>query len=351
MSGLSLRGVTVLRGKRLVLEDVSFTAPAGALTAVLGPPGSGKTSLLAAAAGLLKLQRGAVLLGGADVTRVTARRRGIGLLPPGSVLPEVLTVQAALRRLAGRSGAPSVEPLIEALGLARLAHAELSALSHGEALLALTAARLVCPGAALLVDEAGSGLDAVASDRLLAALRSRAAAGAPVLFATRAQVPARAADHLVLLGEGHVLQAGTPASLYAEPRDAACALLTGNANILEGNVRELRPGGFVWSAGRRYVQAASAHAARPALGGKVALCLRPERIALLNEGEAADNEVEADIAEVVSAGAQLLVRLSTGLLAAVPSWPTERYPVRGQVVRLGWSAQAAHILEPAAGGA
>ncbi len=345
-NGLSVRGLTVQRGGRTVLEDASFGAPACAVTAVLGPAGAGKTSLLAALAGLLPAVRGAVFRGGEDVSGLPGGRRDVALLAPGTALHAAGTVRAALRRLAGRGRAAAADDRISALGLADQAARPLGALSHGEAALALAAARLLPPGGVLLVDEAGMGLDAEARATLAALLRMEAAGGRLVLLATRCTELAMSADHLVLLAGGQVLQAGTPASLYAEPRSAASARLTGPANILQGVVRELRPGGFVWSAGARYVQAADPDTVRPALGNPVTLCLRPERVALLGGTAAADNVVEATIIDLRSSGAMLDVS-ATGrigpLRLSVPSWGTP-CPTPGQSVRLGWAADAARVV-------
>jgi ABC-type sugar transport system ATPase subunit len=345
--GLSVRGATVLRGKRTVLEDVSFTAPGGAVTAILGAAGAGKTSLLAAIAGLIKLQRGAILRRGTDVTKTGVAKRGMFLLPPGTILAPGTTVQAALRRIAGRGHAGQVAALAEPLGIAALLARDAGTLSHGEALLALTAARLVREADAILVDEAGIGLDDASAVRLQAALRAHAQAGRIVLFATRAAAAAGLADHVVLLGDGRVLQTGTPASLYAEPRDAACAHLTGHANILSGHIREVRPGGFIWSAGARFVQATTPDSIRPTLGAPVSFCLRPERITLLAADARADNEIDATITGLRAAGPLRLATLAHpkfALTAAIPSVSPAPYPTIGQLVRAGWAATAAHPL-------
>ena len=346
VSGLSVRGLTVERARRLVLEDVSFSAPAGAVTAVLGLAGAGKTSLLAAIAGLLPLARGAVFRGGQEVTRLPERDRGFGFLVPGSVLPQARTLRVALQRLAGRQDTGSGDGIGQ-LGLAHLAGRRVGMLSHGEQGLALTAARLGMDGDVLLVDEAGMGLDDRARHSLLTALRTAASGGRPVLLATRSPAVALAADQLVLLGGGRVLQAGRPASLHAEPWDAQAARLTGGANILTGAVRELRAGGFVWAGGSRHVQAASLDMPRPTLGSPVSLCLRPERIALLAAEAGADNVAGGTILDVRSAGPLLDVladtRLGT-LLVAVPSWGAAPYPEAGRPVRLGWAADAAFVL-------
>ncbi len=342
-----MRGITVRRGGRTVLTDVSFSAAAGQVTAVLGGPGAGKTVLLSAIAGLIAPERGAVMFDGLDISALKPSRRGVAFLPPGSALPANRSVEACLHLLAGRGGAAAADARIEALGLARVRGQAVGLLSHGEALLALQAARLGGGGGICLVDEAGAGLDAASAERLHGLLREAASAGRVVLIATRDRRMARLADQLVLLAEGGLLQAGTPASLYAEPACAAAARLTGEANILRGHVRELRPGGFVWAGSGRYVQASGAEMRRPVLGSAVTLCLRPERLVLLDEGEAADNRLEAVIEEVRSAGPLLRVRAQTVLgpmLLAVPAWGREPAPAAGQRRAIGWGAGAATLL-------
>ena len=256
-------------------------------------------------------------------------------------------MHAALRRLAGRGRAALADDRVSALGLNEQAKRPIGMLSHGEAALALTAGRLLPPGRTLLVDEAGMGLDDEARGALLALLRMEAASGRLVLLATRASGLALEADHLVLLAGGQILQAGTPASLYAEPDSVGAARLTGPANILRGTVRELRPGSFVWSAGARYVQSNGPDTLRPTLGSGTTLCLRPERIALLGDDLTADNVTEAGIVDARSAGAllHLSVTASLGpLQVSVPSWGIIPYPAAGQSVRLGWAADAARVL-------
>jgi ABC-type Fe3+/spermidine/putrescine transport system ATPase subunit len=346
MTGLSVRGLTVRRGSRLVLEDVSFSSAAGAVTAVLGLAGAGKTSLLSAIAGLTGVERGAVFLGGAELGQRAARRR-IGFLAPGSILPEARTVLSAVQRSVTRSRRNAAPETLTGLapGLAGMPTA---ALSHGQSLLALAATRHLPGGEVLLVDEAGIGLDDATMQRAAAHLRGLAAGGRIVLVATRSPAMALLADHLVLLSGGQVIQSGTPASLYAEPRTSEAARLTGMANIVQGRIRELRQGAFVWAEGGRFVQDADPDMPRPTLGDAVTICLRPERVRLLGAGETADNMADADIIDVRSAGPLLQVRVQSPLgdiIALVPSWrPGLFYPATGQQGRIGWSAGAGWVL-------
>ena len=346
MTGLSVRGLTVRRGSRFVLEDVSFSAATGGVTAILGSAGAGKTSLLSAIAGLLGSERGAVFLCGTEL-RARAARRRIGFLAPGTVLPAARTVLSAVQRCGGRTQRSAGADTLAALAPG-LAPAAPMSLSHGESLLALAAARHMPGGKVLLVDEAGMGLDDASMHRAAAHLHSLAAAGRAVLFATRSPAMALLADHLILLSAGQVIQAGTPASLYAEPRTAEAARLTGTANIVQGRIRELRQGGFIWTDGGRFLQAVDPDMPRPALGDAVTICLRPERVSLLGTGETADNMIDADIADVRAAGPLLQVRVQSPMgevLALVPSWrPGLFYPAAGQQGRIGWSAKAGWVL-------
>jgi ABC-type Fe3+/spermidine/putrescine transport system ATPase subunit len=348
MTGLSLRGLTVERARRVVVEDVSFTAPAGRLTAVLGARGSGKTTLLAAAAGLLRLSRGTVILGSADVTGMRGARRGVSLLSPGLALDEGASVGRAWRGLAPRGAAGRVAELAAWLGMAGLEARRVASLTHGEHFVALGAARLLPMGQALLVDEAGTGLDRTDGERLVAALAALAQGGRTIVFATRDERLAQAAEHLVLLHEGRVIQAGAPASCYAEPRTAAAALLTGAANILEGVVRERRPGGYVWAAnGTRFLQTATADTVQPPLGTHSRFCLRPERLALLAGRGTADNALPCQVRSVRAAGRDLAFEVDTAcgpLLVNVPSWPRPSVPV-GEEALVGWSAAGASCLD------
>jgi ABC-type Fe3+/spermidine/putrescine transport system ATPase subunit len=346
MTALSVRGLTVLRARRTVLEDVSFSAAAGAITAILGNAGSGKTSLFAAIAGLLPAERGAVLSAGTDVTALSVRRRGIGLLPPGTTLPAARSAAASVAGLARRADRGEADALMAALAPGFAASAP-DRLSHGQAQLALAAARLVQPGEALLIDEAGMGLDEPARIAFGAQLRHLAQAGRAIVIATRDPAIARLADHLVLLDSGRATQAGTPASLYAEPRDEAAARLTGPANILTGRIRELRGQAFVWTAGARFLQSVEPDMPRPSLGAEVTICLRPERIALLAGGETAENLLDAEITDVRAAGPLLHVTTRTALgdvLVAPPSWRPGFYPAPGQHVRLAWLPDAGWVL-------
>jgi ABC-type Fe3+/spermidine/putrescine transport system ATPase subunit len=311
MTGLSVRGLTLAEGSppRLVAEDISFSAPRGAVTAVLGAPGAGKTMLLAGIAGLCKPLRGSVLVNGADVTAARAGRRGIFLLPPGTDLGGQRTVTAALCRVAGRASAGGIAELLEVFGLTPVAGARLAELTHGQGFAVLAAARLLGQGDVLLVDEAGTGLDGRARAALLGWLWRQAALDRTVVLATRTADLALSADTIVLLRQGQVVQSGNPASLYGEPRDADAARLTGPVNVLAGVVRQKVPGGFIWvGGGRKFTQLGGG----PTLGGLVELYVRPEQFFLV-DAQTKGNTLPAIVTRLICLGGRTGAMLDTAL--------------------------------------
>src|SRR5208282_6457996 len=83
---LGLQGITVDRGRRTVVRDVSIEIPAGEVTALLGPNGAGKSSLVLAVGGVLGLRAGSVLLDGRDLAGRRPERiraAGIAIVPEG----------------------------------------------------------------------------------------------------------------------------------------------------------------------------------------------------------------------------------------------------------------------------
>lgn len=345
MSALSVRGLTLAHAGRLVVEDVSFSAPAGAVTAVLGAAGAGKTMLLAGIAGLVPAVRGTVLVDGEDMTARRGPARRIGLLAPGTDLGAGKSVGAALGGVAGRRHREQLAPLLAALGLADLRERKLNELSHGEGYLVLAAARLLAGGDVTLVDEAGTGLDDAAWWALRTALTDLASAGRTCVIAGRGPSVMAEAGHAVLVHAGRVVQAGPPDLLYARPRDPLAAALTGPANILSGTLRQKIPGGFVWmSDGLRFRQEAGGAVPVPTLGASVQLCLRPDHVTLAAPPEADVNRLPGTVESLSGFGATAaaLVQTALGPLRAV--LPACYRPGRGEPVTLAWSTGAASVL-------
>ncbi|MEW2375225.1 ATP-binding cassette domain-containing protein [Micromonospora sp. NPDC047812] len=223
---LRLDGVDRSFGDRRVLQNVSFDVAAGRMTGFVGGNGAGKTTTMRIILGVLAPDAGEITWQGAPLSRQARRRFGYmpeerGLYPKMSVRDQV----AYLGRLHGMSAAAArrdTDALLERVGLAERGDDLLETLSLGNQQRAQIAAALVHDPEVLVLDEPFSGLDPLAVDTVVAVLRERAAAGAPVLFSShQLDVVERLCDDLVIIGGGVIRAAGSREELratYTVPR-------------------------------------------------------------------------------------------------------------------------------------
>jgi len=161
-----VRDLTASYGPVTALDGVSFTAPAGKVTAVLGANGAGKTTLLRAASGLVRPTRGTVLLDGHDLTRTPVERMsslGLAHVPEGRGVITELSVEENLRLggLHRADGAPPADMgriyrLFPVLGDRSSATAHV--LSGGERQMLVIGRALMATPKVLLLDEPSLGL-------------------------------------------------------------------------------------------------------------------------------------------------------------------------------------------------
>lgn len=221
MTDLSLADITVQRGPRAVLYDVSLRVRAGELVALLGPNGAGKTTLLRTALGLLKPAAGAVRLDGVDPAQLNARDRArrIAYLPQARTLAWPIRVRdlVLLGRFARGGGRPgpedqaAAERALTACGLAALADRRATEISGGELARAHIARALAAETPALAADEPAAGLDPGHAWRVLGLLRDRADAGGAVVVSVHdPALAARFADRVVVLAGGRLAAEGRP---------------------------------------------------------------------------------------------------------------------------------------------
>ena len=168
---LRLDRVTVRRGGRLLLEELSLALGPGGAALLTGPNGVGKSSLIRVCAGLLRPAAGTV-----DAASTALADEHLAL-DERQRLGDALAFWA---RLDGRDAAPG----LAAMGIDHLAEVPVRMLSTGQRKRA-TLARVVASGAALwLLDEPGNGLDADGRVRLAGAMAAHRAGGGAVLAAS-----------------------------------------------------------------------------------------------------------------------------------------------------------------------
>ena len=232
---LELRGVTLARGGRTLLRDVSFALDGG-VVALLGANGAGKTTLLRAMAGTLVPDAGTIALDGIAVRALEPRERArrIALVEPAEPVLASLTVEDAVASArfphhrwfeweATQDDADAVEHALERTGLAPFRARELGTLSAGERQRVWIALAIAQRASVVLLDEPTSHLDLKASVQTLHLVRELAANGALVVAVLHQLEEAAAfADRVVLLGCEGVLADGPPrAALHADAIERA----------------------------------------------------------------------------------------------------------------------------------
>jgi ABC-2 type transport system ATP-binding protein len=201
--------LTIHYGKRVAVDDLSFTLEAGQIALMLGPNGAGKSTTLSAIAGAILPSAGTIAIAGEDVARAPRSiRRKVGFADQPPALYEFFTVAEHVGFVAQARGADPGAALavLEQLGLARIAQRPCRELSFGMRQRVGLAAALVGPVELVLLDETLNGLDPHAVRSARATLRSAADRGAAILMSTHLLgVAERMCDRLLLMNKGKLI--------------------------------------------------------------------------------------------------------------------------------------------------
>lgn len=217
-------------GTTEILHSLTEAVPAGQVTALLGPNGSGKTSLLRILAGVQRPNSGMLEVQGQDWVGVSSKSRATTLAfveqnasadRALSVLDVVLLGRLPHRSLfAGPSASDRTIALeaLERVGVAGLSSREFATLSGGERQRVLIAKALAQQPDILVVDEPTNHLDIAAQLSALSMLRNLAVTGVTVLTALHdLNLAATYCDHVIVMDSGNIVASGSPATVLTEP--------------------------------------------------------------------------------------------------------------------------------------
>jgi sulfate transport system ATP-binding protein len=235
-----------LRKEVVGVDQVSFTAPEHCITSLLGPSGSGKSTLLRLVAGLEVPDSGKVEIHGEDVTQTPVRERRVGFVFQNYALFRHMTVfdnvafGLAVRRAAKSEIQGRVEKLLALVQLNGYERRFPDQLSGGQRQRIALARALATEPRVLLLDEPFGALDARVRVELREWLRSmHEQTHVTTLLVTHDQEEAlELSEHVVLLADGQIQQAGTPSELYENPRSGFVASFLGGAKVLTGSVAQ-----------------------------------------------------------------------------------------------------------------
>src|SRR5262249_20554522 len=217
--GLVVDRVSVERGGRPVLTDVSFTLALGTIVAVVGPNGAGKSSLLEAILGLLPVSGGRVTFDGRTLRNLAARAAVFSYMPDEAAPPSEVRVGTLLAHAErfGRPPAHLARYLAERLGVGHLASARAGRLSRGEKRRVSLFAALCTARPVVVLDEPLATFDPLPILDLLPVLRDRSAAGTALLLSVHQMTDAeKLASRILVLDAGRVVAFGTIEELRAQ---------------------------------------------------------------------------------------------------------------------------------------
>jgi phospholipid/cholesterol/gamma-HCH transport system ATP-binding protein len=214
-------------GKQVVLKGIDLNIPEGELLVIFGESGSGKSVLLQHMIGLMRPTRGSVEINGQDISKLTERellkmRKNIGYLFQEGALYDFMTVSENVAfplrehtRLKNKDIMAKVNRLLSMVGLKGAEHKFPSELSGGMKKRAALARSVIMDSKILFCDEPTSGLDPIKGTQIADLIRdmSKDLRSTTVITSHNVYDSFRIADRIVLIRDGQIIAAGTPAEL------------------------------------------------------------------------------------------------------------------------------------------
>ncbi|MFJ3958365.1 sulfate/molybdate ABC transporter ATP-binding protein [Arthrobacter sp. NPDC090010] len=222
---ITVSGVNKNFGDFVALQDIDLNIPSGQLTALLGPSGGGKSTLLRIIAGLESANSGSITISGQEATHLPAQKRNVGFVFQHYAAFKHMSVARniafglEIRKLPKAQIKEKVDSLLELVHLTQFANRLPAQLSGGQRQRMALARALAIEPSVLLLDEPFGALDAKVRKELRDWLRRlHDEVHVTTLFVTHDQEEAlEVADNIVVINQGRVEQIGTPDELYDEP--------------------------------------------------------------------------------------------------------------------------------------
>ena len=226
MPDIHLEGLTRSFGATTAVDDVSMIFAEGTVTCLLGPSGCGKTTLMRMIAGLETPTSGRIRFGGRDVTRLSARQRGVAMVFQYPVMYRTLSVaeniELPLARDRGLSPAERrarVDEVLDVLDLSALRGLRIGDLDMGARQRVAVGRAIARRCDVVLFDEPTTNVEVHAKLQLIRAFKEfRRRLRQTIVYVTHDQTEAMTlADQIALMQAGVLSQCAAPRTLYDQP--------------------------------------------------------------------------------------------------------------------------------------
>lgn len=341
MARIELKNVRKTFGQVVAVSGVNLKIEDGEFVALLGPSGCGKTTTLRIITGLETPDSGTITIGERDVTNVPPRDRDVAMVFQDYALYPHMTILDNIGYPLKVRGTPrpelvqQVETVATNLQIGNLLDRRPSQLSGGQQQRAAVARAVVHQAQVFLFDEPLSNLDAKLRLEARAFLKHlQREVGVTAIYVTHDQAEAMAlADRIVVMNEGHIMQAGTPLEIYRQPANTFVASFIGNPpmNLLpcrmeEGRVRIL-------AGENAQVMMAEALHLPPQLRANTSFTIgvRPEHIQILTTATSNTLAGELYVTQMLGAESLVIVRVGDHLVSVrffedvLPDFPAQVY--------------------------
>jgi iron(III) transport system ATP-binding protein len=338
MTELEVHNIQKWLGSLHILKGASFTAKRGSIVALLGASGSGKTTLLRCIAGLEQPEIGKIVIGDKTVldnelkTALPPEQRNVGLvfqsyaLWPHRTVKENVGYGLKLRGVGQADIQTKVQSILDRMGLGQLADRYPSQLSGGQQQRVAICRALVYEPRVLLLDEPLSNLDAKLREEARYFIRKLILdLEICAILVTHDQGEAlAAADNILLLQDGRIVQQGAPQDIYSNPNSFYSADFLGANNIIKGRIQSLEGGkteigGEGWSLSGRVRDPVGI-----SKGANARAVVRLEQISVTDR--ASKDAVEMTLDDSIYLGDKWEYRLRRGDLTAKAHGPRQLPP-------------------------
>ena len=357
---LRIQNVTKTYGKVYACDDVSLDIYQGELFALLGGSGSGKSTLLRILAGLVKPDRGSILIDGVDISALPPYERPVNMMFQSYALFPHMTVEQNIAfglkqdRLPAAEVRERVAHMLELVKMPDLGKRKPDQLSGGQRQRVALARSLAKQPKLLLLDEPLGALDRKLREHTQFELMNiQERVGTTFVLVTHDQEEAMTmASRLAVMNAGMIEQVSTPAGLYEYPATRFVAEFIGSTNLIEGRIASQNE-----EAGTVQVycdvldaEIQARHADPLPVGTPVTISVRPEKIDVHEAPPQADNVAVGQVVEIAYLGDVSIyqVKTASGAVLRVQETHVERSSEPhydwDDTLYLSWSAASAVVL-------
>jgi iron(III) transport system ATP-binding protein len=331
--------VTKSFGAIVALKPLTLDIAPGTLVTLLGPSGCGKTTTLRLVAGLESATSGKILIGGEDVTHLSASYRRVSMvfqsyaLFPHMSVVENVAYGLTVKHMPKSEARARAEAGLETVGLKGFGNRLPSELSGGQQQRVAVARAIVLEPEVLLLDEPLSNLDAKLRRHVREEIRQiQQRLGLTAIYVTHDQEEAMAvSDRIIVMKNAEIAQEGAPADLYDQPNSAFIADFIGDANLIDVEITKAGLQTEIDLLGRRFTLPRASTATGPAK-----LVLRPHHVQLSPEAGPGTLPAEVSYAAWLGNSVQYTLATPAGSIFAIGA--PQPLPFRqGDTLHFGFS--------------